>query len=342
MKRIKLFIWDENSQNYVFPLIEELRGENSTLCNHYEIVKSIEEADFCVLAMALEHFLKRNGRKQLKIFQNAANKHLKTKLYFTGGDFGTTLSDPKSITIRLAGFKSKMKECTEIMPPFIDDPLEQYTFSEKYITQNLKPTVGFVGHSNANLGKLIKEYILFVKHNLNRLLLKDHTDYHSFYPSSFYRHRYLITIQKNNKIVSNFIFRKKYRAGVKKEEDKVKTSFEFFSNINENLYTFCMRGGGNFSVRLYETLAMGRIPILLDTDCKLPFENRIDWTKHCVIIKNEKKYQLDKEILLFHKNNSKQNLIKMQMDNRLLWKNYFTRVKYFCTLYDDLIQHLND
>ena len=43
-----------------------------------------------------------------------------------------------------------------------------------------------------------------------------------------------------------------------------------------------MRGGGNFSKRFYETLAMGRIPALVDTDCLLPFESTMTWKDHIV------------------------------------------------------------
>ena len=39
-------------------------------------------------------------------------------------------------------------------------------------------------------------------------------------------------------------------------------------------------------VRFYETLAIGRIPVLIDTDCVLPLNNEIDWYKHCIIVRN--------------------------------------------------------
>ena len=36
-----------------------------------------------------------------------------------------------------------------------------------------------------------------------------------------------------------------------------------------------------------ESLMMGRIPILIDTDCILPFENEIPYDTNCVRIKPE-------------------------------------------------------
>ena len=62
---------------------------------------------------------------------------------------------------------------------------------------------------------------------------------------------------------------------------------EFYENMVSSDYIVCVRGGGNFSVRLYETLAMGRIPIFINTDCLLPLNKSIDWKKHVVWIERE-------------------------------------------------------
>jgi hypothetical protein len=42
-------------------------------------------------------------------------------------------------------------------------------------------------------------------------------------------------------------------------------------------YVLCVRGAGNFSHRLYETLAVGRIPVIVDTQLVLPLADEIDW-----------------------------------------------------------------
>ena len=51
---------------------------------------------------------------------------------------------------------------------------------------------------------------------------------------------------------------------------------EYFDTINNNAFTVCSRGAGNYSIRFYETLRSGRIPVLLDSDMVLPFEEDID------------------------------------------------------------------
>jgi hypothetical protein len=46
---------------------------------------------------------------------------------------------------------------------------------------------------------------------------------------------------------------------------------EFFANIVNTDITFAMRGSGNFSMRFYQVLSCGRIPLWVDTDSVLPY-----------------------------------------------------------------------
>ena len=84
-------------------------------------------------------------------------------------------------------------------------------------------------------------------------------------------------------------------------------------------FTICVRGNGNFSVRFYETLASGRIPILIDTDCVLPLENEIDWDRHCIIIKNTEPIKIAESINLTINATDDNDIVNMQIANRKLW-----------------------
>lgn len=106
-----------------------------------------------------------------------------------------------------------------------------------------------------------------------------------------------------------------------------KSQEEYFKSIENNLYTICIRGGGNFSFRLSETFMMGRIPVLIDTDCLLPFENDIPYNKNTVYITKENSDNFDRidEIIKeFHNSHSEEELLNIQKENRKIWENYFT------------------
>lgn len=52
---------------------------------------------------------------------------------------------------------------------------------------------------------------------------------------------------------------------------------EYVEHLLASDYVLCVRGAGNFSHRLYETLAVGRIPVILDTNLVLPLADEVDW-----------------------------------------------------------------
>jgi hypothetical protein len=76
----------------------------------------------------------------------------------------------------------------------------------------------------------------------------------------------------------------------------------FYNNILENLFTLCVRGWGNYSYRFCQTICLGRIPILIDTDCCLPYEEIFDYTKYIVIVKSGE--NINEKINEFIKQNS--------------------------------------
>ena len=188
------------------------------------------------------------------------------------------------------------------------------------------PSIGFVGNANGSLFKLNKEFVLYLKRNLINLYLRSQEDYQPFYPASRKRYKLLSKIEKAVSIESNFIFRNKYRAADKKIGSKEKTTVEFFENIQNNLYTFCLRGNGNFSVRFYEALLMGRIPVLINTDVRLPLSNIIEWNKHCLIVSEDSIVQ---DLIRFHNSKTDIELKKIQGNNRKLVLEKLNRVDYF-------------
>lgn len=319
----------QSEWHQVFPLIELLEKETKLITELYEIVDSVEKCDFGIIPMSMQYLMLNHKKKESFEFIEFCKNKGKKVLVFSGGDFGVSINDSNVITIRLGGFNSVLNANTFIMPPFIDDPYTKIDKVFSTIVKDDQPTIGFVGHSNGGFLKFIKEFAVFLNGNYNRLCRKDMTEFQKFYPSSIKRFKYLKIITKINYINCDFILRKKYRAGAKNSTSKEKTTVEFYENMNSNLFTFCLRGSGNFSVRFYETLAMGRIPVLIDTDCRLPFLERISWRQHCVIIAEKEIKKVPSIISDFHKNRSNEKLQLIQENNRELWHNYFTKTNYF-------------
>jgi hypothetical protein len=128
-------------------------------------------------------------------------------------------------------------------------------------------------------------------------------------------------LETSAQIETNFIYRNNYRAGFKTREELEASTLEYYENVRNSDYVLCVRGGGNFSIRLYETLMMGRIPVFVNTDCILPLEDKIEWKKHVVWLEWDDRKGIAEMVSNFHTNLHPDAFKSMQLANRELWKN---------------------
>jgi hypothetical protein len=318
------------NRKIIFPLLLDLCYINNlNLLENYRIVSVIEEADIVIVPVQIDYFFKNKKEAWLYDFIDEAIQLKKKVWVYSSGDFGITLN--RSVyTFRLGGFDSKLDDKTVIVPALITDPYNELEKEFHPIAKSLFPAIGFVGNANGSLVKWCKEITVHFIHNLKRKTKNVFADSQPFYPSGIKRHQFLSALQKNDKINTDFIFRKKYRAGAKTESEKKRTTLEFLENINGSPYTFCLRGAGNFSIRFYETLAMGRIPFVIDTDICLPLAAIIPWKKHYVLA-TEKDFM--EQFIRFHNAISEKDFEQMQINNRILWLSYLNREAYFNSIY---------
>ena len=93
------------------------------------------------------------------------------------------------------------------------------------------------------------------------------------------RQEVINNLQNNQQIRTNFILRNQFWGG--SIHNNILRN-EYIDNMSNSDFIVCSRGAGNFSYRLYETLSMGKIPIILDTDISLPCQDVIDYNKFIV------------------------------------------------------------
>jgi hypothetical protein len=104
-------------------------------------------------------------------------------------------------------------------------------------------------------------------------------------------------------------------------EDKKTGRDRFFKNLQENIFILTPRGCGNFSYRFYETMCFGRIPVFVNTDCVLPFENLIDYKNEIVFVEENELDKLPEKIMEYC---AKYDLIERQKRCRELWLKYLS------------------
>jgi hypothetical protein len=103
-------------------------------------------------------------------------------------------------------------------------------------------------------------------------------------------------IRENGSITMNLLLRDRFWGGSPHDPGLI-AAYE--DNMRSCEYNLCLRGSGNFSMRLYHTLAAGRIPVVVrDETTLLPFEDLLNWQSFAVIA--ERPESLPQAVLRFH------------------------------------------
>lgn len=338
--------YNKDHRGLVFPLLKPfVKGENFSDKERvllygisekdFEFTKVLEEADVVLLTMAWNYYLKKNQQDLAITFVKECAALNKKVITFNAGDFGVRIPYFNNLIIlRPSGYKSNFRNNDYPLPAFIADPLKKYFNTDKIFERYYQttPVIGFCGQANPSALNAAKEVFKTLLRNINSYIGFSKEESQQLLSTSFLRASVLITLQKSKEVKTNFIFRKKYRAGVKEQKDTHRTTLDFYNNLRDSDYVICARGAGNFSVRFYETLAMGRVPIFINTDCALPFDKQIDWKKHVVWVEYNERFQVAQKIEQFHASLSKDDFIDLQLSNRKLWEEQLTLSGFFINL----------
>jgi hypothetical protein len=244
-------------------------------------------------------------------------------LFFEHGDIENP-SLPSYGTVYRTALDSRRRQPREFaMSGLSDDMLDGPEQPVVPLAFSPRPSVGFCGNVSGLIGDL-KEALQGRWHVLHATRL---------------RRRALAALRSQRNVDGRFLLRTRYWGGtvsasrgkvaVDDHQRSTKLRAEFVGNILENGYTLCVRGAGNYSIRFYEVLSAGRIPLFLDSHCVLPFSDEIDWKKHCVWVP-EADIDRGGEILTeFHSKLGPAGFAELQRDNRRIWLEYLEATAFY-------------
>lgn len=287
-------------------------------------VDKVDKANIFLIPMHINWYFETKNTSLLFEFNTICNQNRIKAYGIIGGDFGIQFPDFSNIEyFRMGGFKKQLSSKNKGFPVSLSDYFKIIFNQENIIPtqKNELPIVGFCGHSDISTIKKFKEIAKCILENGKRFIKNPfNTVYEPLFASAYERAKLLQYLENNRKIQTNFIYRKNYRGGIQTPENREKTTLEYYNNIKNSDYVLCVRGAGNFSVRFYETLMMGKIPVFVDTDCLLPFETHINWKNHVVWIDWKDRKNIAEKILQFHNNICEVDFISLQLSNRKIWK----------------------
>ncbi|MGE5943061.1 MAG: exostosin family protein [Flavobacteriales bacterium] len=296
------------------------------------ICETPDTAEVFVLPMSWNYYTQ---QKQLTLaleFIALAKGVGKMVWSFIAGDYGVRIPKFDHVMVfRLGGYKSQNLNNHMAMPVFIGDYLTEHEQLNHYLPSDYskKPIVGFCGQADASKKKAFFDVLKKMRHNSKSLLKLHVFENEPFISTSYLRAQLLKRLSNHDGIDENFILRKHYRAGITGQKQTHRTTFEFYNNILESQYVLCVRGGGNFSVRFYETLMMGRIPIYMHTDGLLPLSDVIDWKRHLVWVESHERHIVAEKVVSFHNNLTPELFFKLCESNRKLWEEHLTLKGFF-------------
>lgn len=304
---------------------EAISAGESNPASPLNLTRDPDEADWFALPMHWSYYLwnEKANMSEAASLAKLAQKHGKQLLVWYKGDLVPVVPF-ENATVFLPGLvKSQAKQNQRACPVFIEDPAVIFNGRKVlYREKKDKPSVGFCGYAAVNAVKTLWSIVKGVQLNFSSRLGR--YDYQAIpvIPATMTRARALDLLSHNSAVETCFVVRDKYCAEriQKKSLETGGSSHVFFSNIYETDYTLCLRGYGNWSYRFYETLACGRIPVFIDTDCVLPGASTIDWKKYCVWVDKSELRQIGEKIVDFHSSLSASDFVELQMACRRLWE----------------------
>lgn len=306
----------------------------------FKLVQTMEKADWCVLPSTWNAYVRENKTDLAAAFCQTAAEHGKLVLVWCGGDSEWILPLENAVQVQEGlhdGLQRRVHLALE-RPGFVEDYIERF---ENGVWAPLakadRPRVGFCGLAAPGL----RYRTLFHARNLatkvryacrrSDVVPVLHGD-----PVAL-RLRALRHLDQHPGVETSFIVRRRYLAGLGKADLEGKlahpTRTEFVNNILENGYTVCVRGQGNFSKRFYETLACGRIPVLVSTDSMLPFDGIVDWNRYIVRVEHHDLDRLGDTLCDFHASLSPEDFVERQAACRQLWLEMLSTEGYYSNFY---------
>lgn len=92
-------------------------------------------------------------------------------------------------------------------------------------------------------------------------------------------------------------------------------------------FALAVRGYANYSIRLYEIMSLGKIPLYIDTGAKLPFEDQIDYKKLFIIVPGNDMKHMERYINTYIARHGHE-IASIQQQIRETYEQYFTIKNY--------------
>ncbi len=349
MNMVKVFIGKRESKfSYIpvlFPNLGSLKDERHLFADRgfraftekvVELVDDLSAADFILLPYDYFSILERD-RAVFDEYLALSKKSGKKILIFDFSDYSERSIDvPNSWIFRVAGYRHHWRENEIMMPYFVEDlcvgrPIEVRIKGEK-------PVIGFCGWAGFKTWRAaVKAKVKMVYLNMLRYAQGD-KEARAHEQGIFLRIAALKRLAASSKVLTNFIVRRAYgshKATIELSPEEARR--QYIENMENSDLALAVRGDSNFSQRFYEALSLGRIPLLIDTDCVLPLENELRYDEFMIRVDHRDIGRIGDIVAERYRALSPEDFKKMQQRAREVFENYLKADSFFAYVLPKLI-----
>lgn len=275
---------------------------------------ALDEADVVVHALPYQ-----NGPETERVAHLARDRGLPA-IFFRLNDDPTPATPPHGVVYRTSLYRDRLAPRERAIPALTDDLLPECGGALVLRDRTDRATVGFCGYVGTARERLFRRAVGWVLRGGQR----------DKAVGIRLRAGALRVLRESDRIVPNLIEREKLWGGVpvvNSEQDAARRQAvrrDFLDNLIGSDYCLSLRGKGNYSFRFYEVFSIGRIPLFVDTKCVLPFDDEIDWKRHCVWVEESDVDRIDEVVAQFHADLHPDDFRQLQQDNRRLWLDYLS------------------
>ena len=245
----------------------------------FTFVPHVETADFVLIPQSM-----RKDTPEWRVYfesQKAfAKAHAKEIILFIGTDMSYKLHVDGAIAFKGSAYASGLHANEIVSVPFAEDLSESIAVSRR--SKKQKPIVSFCGYAGfPDTATRLKYHVKNIALDLASLVTAN-PNLRVYKRGIYFRRAAIRALENHPRIEANFIMRDSF-AGNKATTrmDPTQSRREYLENMLDSDFVLCPKGDGNYSVRFYEALSLGRIPILIDTDIVLPLEAVVDYS--CIL-----------------------------------------------------------
>lgn len=256
-----------------------------------------------------------------------AQRHGKRIAVFWHGDGTGPVDLPNTVVFRTSQYASRLRKDEHILPAYAEDLKGKGLFVRDKTME--PPVIGFCGWAQyKNFRNAVGSVLQALPYDI-AAALTFHPRFRSRIKGLTLRRRAIAGLLKSNRIRPNFILRSSHSAHAATIRlDPAQARREYVENMSGSDFVLCIRGDGNYSLRFYEALSLGRVPILLDTDVRLPLETVIDYRSFILPVGLRDLHRIGERVADFWSSLTEQQWLIMQVAARSAFEKYLSTPRF--------------